>query len=111
MTKDFPCQLVFGRYMLFNIPYTPNWENITAQKQKEIIKNNNAENKRRVDHDYAVNDNVLIYKDGIFRKLDGPFLGPFKIIQIYTNGTVRIQRGIVDERINIRRLTPYTTDE
>ena len=82
-----------------------------GSKQKEIIKNNNAENKRRVDHDYAVNDNVLIYKDGIFRKLDRPFLGPFKIIQIYTNGTVRIQRGIVDERINIRRLTPYTTDE
>ena len=51
--------------MLFNIPYTPNWENITAQKQKEIIKNNNSENKRRIDHDYAVNDNVLIYKDGI----------------------------------------------
>ena len=110
-TKASPCQLVFGRDMLFNIPYTPNWENITAQKQKEIIKNNNSENKRRVDHDYAVNDNVLIYKDGIFRKLDRPFLGPFKIIQIYTNGTVRIQRGIVDERINIRRLTPYTTDE
>ena len=97
--------------MLFNIPYTPNWENITTQKQKEIIKNNNAENKRCVDHDYAVNDNVLIYKAGIFRKLDRPFLGPFEKVQIYTNGTVRIQRGIVDERINIRRLTPYTTDE
>jgi hypothetical protein len=50
-TKASPCQLVFGRDMLFNITYTPNWENITAQKQKEIIKNNNAENKRRVDHD------------------------------------------------------------
>ena len=97
--------------MLSSISYKPNWENITAQKEKEIVKNNNSENKRRVDHDYAVNDNVLIYKDGIFRKLDRPFLGPFKIIQIYTNGTVRIQRGIVDERINIRRLTPYTTDE
>ena len=96
--------------MLFSIPYTHNWENITAQKQKEILKNNNSENKRRVDHDYVVNDNVLIYKDGIFRKLDGTFLGPFKIIQVHTNGIVRIQRGIVTERINIRRLTPYTGD-
>ena len=33
-TKASPYQLVFGRDMLFNIPYTPNWENITAQKQK-----------------------------------------------------------------------------
>ena len=59
----------------------------------------------------TLNDNVLIYKDGIYRKLDGPFLGPFKIIQIYTNGTVQIQRGIITERINIRWLTPQTADE
>ena len=39
-TKASPCQLVFGRDMLFDIPYTPNWENIMAQKQKEIIKSN-----------------------------------------------------------------------
>ena len=83
--------------MLLNIPYTPNLDNITAKKHKEIIKNMNSENKRRVDHDHAVNDNVLIYKDGIFRKIDGPFLGPFKILQIYTNGTVQIHRGTVTE--------------
>ena len=57
-----------------------NWEDMTAQKQKETIKNNNSENKWRVDHGYSVNGNVIIYKDGIFRNLGGPFLGPFKII-------------------------------
>ena len=96
--------------MLFNILYTSDWENITAQKQKEIIKNNNSENKREVYHDYVVNDNVLIYKNGIFRKLDGPFLDPFKIIQVYTNGTVRIQCGIITERISIHRPIPYMAD-
>ena len=109
--KASPGQLVFGRDMLFNIPYIPNWENIRAQKQLLTNKNTITENKKRISHDYAVNDNVLIYRDGIFRKLDGPFLGPYKIIEVYTNGTVRIQRGIVTERINIRRLTPYTADE
>ena len=103
--------MVFGRDMLFNITYTYDWENITAQKQKEMIKSNNLENKQRVDHNYEVNGNVLIYKDGMFRKLDGPLLDPFKIIQVYTNGTVHIQRGIVTERINIHWLNPYTVDK
>ena len=74
-------------------------------------KNPIKENTKRISHDYKVNHNILIYRDGIFRKLDGPFLGPYKIIEVYTNGTVRIQRGIVTERINIRRLTPYTADK
>ena len=64
--------MVFGRDMLFSILYTPNWENITAQKQKEMIQNNKSENKQRVDRDYAVNDNVMIYKDVIFRDHDRP---------------------------------------
>ena len=63
------------------------------------MKNNNSENKRRVDHDYKVDNNGLIYKDSIFRKLVGPFLGPFKRIQVYTNGIVQIQRELVTERI------------
>ena len=63
-----------------------------------------------MDHDYAVDDNVLIYKDDIFRKRDGPVLCPFKIVQVYTYGVVQIRRGIVTERINIRRLSTYTTD-
>ena len=110
-TKASQCQLVFSRDILFNIPYMPNWENITTHKQKEIIQYNNSENKRRVDRDYAVNNNVLTYKDDIFRKIDGPFLGSFKVIQAYSNGIVRIQRGIVTERINICRLTLYTSDD
>jgi hypothetical protein len=31
-------------------------------------------------------------------------MGP---IIIYTNGTLRIQKGNVNERVNIRRLSPY----
>ena len=109
-TKVSPGQLVFGRDMLFNIPYKPNWEDITAQKQKEITNNTTSENKRRVNHDYKIIDNVLVYRYGIFRKLDRLFLGPFRIIQVYTDGAVRIQREIVTERIDMRRLTLYTAN-
>ena len=98
-------------YMFINIPYIPDWENIKAQKQLLTNKNIIKENKKCLSHDYKVNDNIIIYKDGIFRQLSSPFLGTYKIIEVYTNGTVRIKRDIVTERINIRRLTPYTADE
>ena len=63
-----------------------------------------------MDQDYKINGKVLIYIGGISKNLDGPFLDLFKIIQIYTNGTVHIHSGIVTERINIHRLTPYTAN-
>ena len=70
-------------------------------------KANLRENKKRVDYDYQVDDQVYIVKDGIFRKMDCPKEGPFVITDVFTNGTVRIQRGAINERINIRRLEPH----
>ena len=70
-------------------------------------KANLRENQNRVDYDYQVGQQVYVIRDGIFCKLDGPKLGPFPITDIYTNGTVRIQRGSVNERINIRWLEPH----
>jgi hypothetical protein len=32
------------------------------------------------------------------------------VTAIYTNGTVRIQKGKIKERVNIRRLFPYFED-
>ena len=40
--------------------------------------------------------------------MEAPTEGPFRIVQVYTNGTVAIQcRDNVLERINIRRLSPF----
>ena len=60
-----------------------------------------------VNHDYAIGKTILIRKDGILQNIETQYEGPYTIIQVYYNGTVRIQRGSVNERINIRRLTPY----
>ena len=46
-------------------------------------------------------------KGGILRKAEDPQEGPYKITEVFTNGTVRIQRGTINERLNIRRLRPY----
>ena len=102
-----PGQLVFGRDMLLDIKCDPDWTTIQQRKQKIVNYNNKRENNKRVPHDYKVGDFVYIIKDGVYRKLEGDKLGPFPITQVFTNGTVRIQRDLVNERINIRRLTPH----
>ena len=72
-----------------------------------VDKDNARENARRIDFDYAVGHKVMIQKDGHIRKAEDKYLGPFTITQVHTNGTIRIQRGTMSERINIRRVTPF----
>jgi hypothetical protein len=102
-----PGQLVFGRDMLLDIAFEPNYQNTWAKKQKRINYDNARENSKRVAHDYKVGDYAYILRDGNYRKLEGDKQGPYRITEVFTNGTVRIQKGIVNERINIRRLTPH----
>ena len=102
-----PAELVFNRDMVFNITHIANWSQITKQKEKQIEIDNERENKRRISHYYQIDDLVYIIPDKITRKYEWKHEGPYKILQVYTNGTVRIQRDAFTERINIRRLTPH----
>jgi hypothetical protein len=71
-------------------------------------RNNRRENVSIISHDYTVGDKVLLKKTGKhLRKLEVPRTGPHTVTAIYTNGTLHIQKGKVDERVNIRRLFPY----
>ena len=105
-----PGQLVFGRDMLLDLKFEPNYEQMWAKKQKRIKYDNIRENSKRAAHDYKVDDYVYIIKDGQYRKLEGDKQGPFRITEVFTNGTVRLQKGVVNERLNIRRLTPHFGD-
>jgi hypothetical protein len=81
---------------------------IEQQRQKEMGRNNRRENTSRISHDYKVGDKVLLKKPGKhLRKLEAPRTGPHTVSAIYTNGTLHIQKGKVNERVNIRRLFPY----
>ena len=102
-----PGQIVFGRDMLHNLSYIADLERLCQRKQKQINANNRKENSKRIDHDYRVGDKVLLLKDGVLRKLKCPTEGPYEIIEVYSNGTVRIQHGLVQERLNIRRIKPF----
>jgi hypothetical protein len=84
------------------------WGAIEQQRQKEMGRNNRRENASRISHDYKVGDKVLLKKPGKhLRKLEAPRTGPHTVTAIYTNGTLSIQKGKVNERVNIRRLFPY----
>jgi hypothetical protein len=106
--KATPAQLVFGRDMILPINFKADWSAIEKQRQKETGRNNRRENSARIHHEYKVNDKILLKKPGKhLRKLEAPRTGPHKVIAVYTNGTIRIQRGHISERVNIRRVTPY----
>ena len=54
--------LVFGRDMLFDIPFLCDWSDIGKRRQQLIDKNNARENKKRVPYDYKVGQKALIIK-------------------------------------------------
>jgi hypothetical protein len=99
---------VFGRDMVLPIIFMADWGEIEQQRQKEMARNNRRDNASRITHDYKVGDKVLLKKPGKhLQKLEAPRTGPHTVTAIYTNGTLRIQKGNVNERVNIRRLFPY----
>ena len=94
--------------MLLNLKFVADWETIKLRKQKDVDKNNSRKNSLRIHYDYQVGDKVLITSNDIHRKLNCPTKCPYPIVQVYSNGTVRVQNGAVTECINIRRCSPYT---
>ena len=103
-----PGQLVFGCDMIFNIQHVANWEFIRQNKQRRIDKNNKAENAKHIAHQYNKGDLVLLLCR-TEHKYEAPYKGPYCILQVNDNGTVRLKVGAVKDTVNIRRLTPYTS--
>jgi hypothetical protein len=111
--KASPGAAIFGRDMLFDIPFLADWNKIGDYRQRQTDRNTERENKSRVDWDYKIGDRVLLRKEGILRKAESKYhKDPWTISTVHTNGTIRIHRGTKSERLNIRRVTPYfdTTD-
>ena len=105
-----PGQCIFGRDMLFDIPFLCDWSDIGKRRQQLVDRSNARENKKRVPFDYTVGSKAMIIKatDGShLPKTEDVHEGPYLVTQVFTNGTVRLQRGSVNERLNVRRLTPY----
>jgi hypothetical protein len=109
--KASPGAAIFGRDMLFDIPFLADWNKIGEYRQRQTDHNTARENKSRVDWDYKVGGKVLIRKDSVLRKGETKYQRePWTIAEVHTNGTIRIQSGNKSERLNIRRVIPYFED-
>jgi hypothetical protein len=109
--KASPGAAIFGRDMLFDIPFIAYWKQIREYRQSQTDRSNTHENNKRVDYDYKFGDKILICKDGILRKAESIWKKePWTITTVHTNGTIRIQCGTKSERINIRRVTPFSEE-
>jgi hypothetical protein len=109
--KASPGAGIFGRDMLFNIPFVADWKQIGDYRQHQTDRSNKRENDKRVHYDYKVGDKMLIRKDGILRKAKSIWKKePWTITTVHMNGTIRIQCETKSERISIRRVTPFSEE-
>jgi hypothetical protein len=66
--KASPGAAIFGRDMLFDIPFLADWNKIGEYRQHQTYRNTARENESRVDWDYKLGKKVLIHKDGVLCK-------------------------------------------
>jgi hypothetical protein len=109
--KTSPGTAIFGRDMLFDIPFIANWNKVGDYRQRQTDLSTERENRKRVDYDNKIGDKVLVIQDVILCKAQSPYgKEPWTKTTVHTNGTIRIQRGTKMEQVNIRRVTPFTDE-
>jgi hypothetical protein len=111
-TRAMPSQLVFNRDAIWNIPFEADWLKIKNCKTKLIQKNNKWENAKRIDHTYNVGDKVLVEQNPNRKFREDQYKGPFEIVQVYNNGTIRLKKsnahgGAIYKTWNIQNIVPY----
>jgi hypothetical protein len=101
--------------MIFRQKILIDWVALKQMRQLQAVTNNAKENKKRLGHIYQVDDLILIvkkpYELAKAGKITSPTYseGPYRILKLYENGTVKIQRGSFTDILSIRRIMPYYT--
>ncbi|POM79318.1 Retrovirus Polyprotein [Phytophthora palmivora] len=107
-----PAQLVFQRDMIADTVFTAHWATIYSRQQRQTRRENERENRARLNHSYKVGDLVLLLKSiRNLPKLAQPTEGPFPITAVHSNDTLTVDRGNYEETINSRRVKPYFRDQ
>ena len=90
--KASPGAAIFGRDMLFDIPFLADWNNIGDCRQHLTDLNMEHEYGSCHDWDYKVDDKVLLRKDCILHKSESQYeCDPLTLTSVHTNGTIRDQ--------------------
>jgi hypothetical protein len=109
--KASPGAAVFGRDMLFDIPFVADWHKIGEQRQSLTNSGNQCKIAKQIDYNYKVGDKVLLINESILRKAESAYgKKPWTITTVHTNGTIRIKRKTKMERLSIQRVEPFTDD-
>ena len=103
-----PGGLAFSRDMFLNIPLLADWQTILARREQLVNDALLRANKKRINFDYQIGQQVLKYDKTLYGKLKPKTTGPFDILRVHSNGTVTISlRPGITERVNVRRTLPY----
>jgi hypothetical protein len=103
--------VIFGRDMLFDIPFIADWQMIGEHRQQLTDLNNDRENEGRIDYDYKVGQKVLLREEGILRNAESRWhKKPWLITSVHTNGTIMVQHKNKIDRMNIRRVKSFEED-
>ncbi len=109
--KASPGAVIFGRDMLFDIPFVADWCKIGEQRQSLTNRGNQQENANQIDNDYKVRDKVLLINKSILCRAESAYgKEPWTITTIHMNETFRIQHGTKTEQLSIRRVESFTDD-
>jgi hypothetical protein len=109
--KASPGAAIFGRDMLFDIPFIADWQKIGEHRHQLTDLNNAREDEGRIDYDYKVGQKVLLQKEGILHNTESKWhTKPWLITSVHTNGTITVQHKKTIERMNIRRVKPFEED-
>ena len=93
--------------MLFNLASVIDWQGVTAEKQSQVYIDNVRENAKQVTHDDAIGYQAYVEMTEIYCKLAYKQKGPYRMTEVFINGTVWVQIGKLIEHINIIWLTPH----
>ncbi len=109
--KASPGAAIFGRDMLFDIPFIADWNNIGDYRQRQTNHSTACKNSKQVDYDYKVGNKVLLTQVDVLCNAESPYSKePWTIMTVHMNRTIRIQCGTQLERFNIRRVAPFVDE-
>jgi hypothetical protein len=109
--KASPGAAIFGRDMLFDIPFVADWHKIGERRLSLTDCGNQHKNAKHIDYDYKVGDKVLVISKSILCKAESAYgKEPWTITTVHTNGTIRIQCKTRTEQLSIQRVQPFTDD-
>ena len=93
--------------MLFDLFFTTDWAEVKRRKHDAVIQNMNNENPKRRANIYEQRQKVLLSNNTKQCKIMLYTTGSYEVLQVYSNGTLKLRRNRYNETVSIRRCTPY----